>query len=472
MSIPDGWDAAELARAARLADRVRAGADRARADARIFAARAPGRVNLIGEHTDYSGLPVLPVAIDRSTIVAAGAITTAEIELGNADPSWPSRRFAIERQIPPYETGDWANYVKAAIQGVIDRFSARGSLAGSLRGASMVVDGRVPPAAGLSSSAALTVSTAMAFMAVNGLELDPIETATMVARSEWYVGTRAGGMDQAASILGRRDHALFIEFDPIRVRAVKMPANAALVVADSRESADKSGRARAEYNRRVVECALAARILGRALKLDGVTILGDVVRSLPGWNAAELVEKLAAAASARLGADLKEAANVLGVSQPALAAELLGRGPAGIALDSNRPLEILKRARHVLSETERVIRAADALEAGRLDEMGKLMNASHRSLADDFECSTARLDALVECARRGGAFGARLTGAGFGGSIVALCNAASADAVIESIDRGYRTKLNPGAPGEKIENWRAVLHAGAGASVIDLPANA
>ena len=155
----------------------------------------------------------------------------------NADPAWPSRRFAIERKIPPYETGDWANYVKAAIQGVIDRFPTR-----ALRGASMVVDGRVPPAAGLSSSSALTVSTAMAFMAVNQLELDPLEAATMVARSERYVGTHGGGMDQAASIFGRRDHALFIEFDPLRVRAIKMPANAALVVAEAGKSPTSRGR--------------------------------------------------------------------------------------------------------------------------------------------------------------------------------------------------------------------------------------
>jgi galactokinase len=273
-------------------------------------------------------------------------------------------------------------------------------------------------------------------------------------------------MDQAASILGRRDHALFIEFDPLRIRAIKMPANAALVVADSRQIADKSGLVRAEYNRRVVECSLAARILGRALKLDGVTILGDVVRVLPKWNAADLVEKLAGASSARLDADLKEAASILGVSQSALDAEVLGHGSNRIALDPNRPLEILKRARHVLSETERVIRAADVLEAGRLDEMGALMNASHQSLAADFECSTSRLDAIVECARRGGALGARLTGAGFGGSIVALCEVSNADAVIESIDRGYYAELDPGAPPE---TSRAVLHAGPGATVIDLP---
>lgn len=140
MNLPDGWDAEELARAKRLAVQVRASVSD---NAQIFAVRAPGRVNLIGEHTDYSGLPVLPAAIDRSTIVVAAANTTGEIEGANADPAWPSRRFAIERQIPPYETGDWANYVKAAIQGVIDRFPSH-----NLRGISMAVDGRVPPRQG------------------------------------------------------------------------------------------------------------------------------------------------------------------------------------------------------------------------------------------------------------------------------------------------------------------------------------
>jgi galactokinase len=276
-------------------------------------------------------------------------------------------------------------------------------------------------------------------------------------------------MDQAASIFGRRDHAMFIEFDPLRVRAIKMPANAALVVADSRQIADKSGTVREEYNRRVVECSLAARILGRALNLDGVTILGDVVCAQPEWNAADLVEKLAATSPAQLGADLIDAANILGVRQNALDADLLGQGPTRISLDSKHPLEVLKRARHVLSETERVIRAAKVLEAGCLDEMGTLMNASHASLANDFECSTQRLDEIVDCARRSGALGARLTGAGFGGSIVALCDVSNAEAVIESIDRGYYAKHYPGAAPE---NWRAVLHAGPGASVINFRANA
>jgi N-acetylgalactosamine kinase len=476
MTDGDGWDSGELERAGALARQVRAVAG---ADARLFAIRAPGRVNLIGEHTDYSGLPVLPVAIDRATIIVAAANASREIEIRNADSAYPARRFQIERKIPPYPDADWGNYVKAAVQGMIDHFDTRGAGVARFRGATMAVDSRVPPAAGVSSSAALTVASTLAFMAVNALELPPIETAAMVARSEWYVGTRAGGMDQAASLLGRRDHALFIEFEPLRVRAVRMPAEAALLVADSREVADKSGKVRAEYNRRVVECALAARILARALKLDGVRILGDAVRKLDRKfepmsehrfdqaAADDLVRTLAASAPAELGADLVAAAGILQVPREQLAAELLGVGANRIVLDEQRPLGVLRRARHVLGETARVVRAAAALEAGRLDEMGALMNASHASLAEDFACSTSRLDAMVACARRGGALGARLTGAGFGGSIVALCRAADVAEVIDGLDRDYYAALAPAAPSTAS---RAVLHAGAGAGVIELAA--
>jgi len=457
----DAWDADELARAARLARELRA---QVGADAHIFAARAPGRVNLIGEHTDYSGLPVLPVAIDRATIVVAAPNMSAELFVRNADDAWPARTFRIERQIPPFATGDWTNYVKAAVQGVIDHFAQRGKNIQQFRGGAMYVDGRVPVAAGLSSSAALTVASALAFMAIESLELPLLEAAQMAARSEWYVGTRAGGMDQAASILGQRDHALFIEFDPLRVRPVLMPAGAAIVVADSLEVADKSGRVRGEYNRRVVECSLAARILGRALGFDDARVIGDVVKCVDRLDVEQLVRKLAVDSPAELGTDLHEAARILGLDRDVLARELLGEGPGRIVLDA-RPLRILARARHVLGETERVMRAVESLEAGRLDEMGLLMNASHSSLAADFECSTQRLDVLVEAARRGGALGARLTGAGFGGSIVALCRSDDAARVIASLDRDYYAKL-----GEPAERARAILHAGPGAGVMELAA--
>ncbi len=454
------WDESELERASSLARELRA---RVGADAGLFAVRAPGRVNLIGEHTDYSGLPVLPVAIDRSTIIVAAPTSSREVSLRNADRAYPSREFALERKIPPYAPGDWGNYVKAAIQGVIDHFANRGTDVGRMHGVRMFIEGRVPAAAGLSSSAALTVSSALAFMAVNGLALTAIETAAMVARSEWYVGTMAGGMDQAASLLGQRDHALFIQFDPLRVQAVQMPADASLVVADSREIADKSGKVRAEYNQRVVECKLAARFLARALKLEGVQVLGDVVRVVSGWKAANLVEVLRRAAPERHSSDLVQAATLLGVPLSALQREILGEGGARVTLSDESALKILERARHVLSETERVIEAVRALEAGRLEEMGELMNASHRSLAEDFECSTARLDKMVECARRAGALGARLTGAGFGGSIVALCRSGDASRVIAALAREYYAPL-----GLESQTACAVFHASPGASVIEL----
>jgi N-acetylgalactosamine kinase len=462
MTAANGWDAAELARAGALSERVRG---QRGAEPPVWAVRAPGRVNLIGEHTDYSGLPVLPIAIDRSTIIVAARGAGPEIELHNADPAYPSRRFVLARSIPPFPSGDWANYVKAAIQGVLDHFAARGADFARLRGGVMTVEGRVPPAAGLSSSAALTVASALAFMAINGLELPAIETAQMVARSEWYVGTLAGGMDQAASLLGQCDHALFVEFNPIRVRAVRMPADAALVVADSREVADKSGKVRAEYNRRVIECAIAARILARALGFAGVRLIGDVVRRLKSWDPDELTERLADAAPSQLGG-LDDAARILGVDAEALGSEILGAGPNRALAVSSRPLEIIRRLRHVLSETARVERAVAALQAQKLDEVGELMNASHRSLKEDFEVSTPRLDLMVECARRGGALGARLTGAGFGGSIIALCRVSDAARVIAELDRGYYAHLSDTSAG--LEASRAVLRAGPGASIIEM----
>jgi N-acetylgalactosamine kinase len=452
----DGWEPEELGRARNLAASLRAESP----GAAIFAVRAPGRVNLIGEHTDYSGLPVLPVAIDRATVIAAAARDDSQIILRNADAAYPPRNFHIETKIPPYPAGDWANYVKAAVQGVVDSFAE----SKKIRGATLIVDGRVPPAAGLSSSAALTVASALALMAVNGIEQDAMRTAQMVARSEWYVGTMAGGMDQAASMLGRRDHALFIQFDPLRATPVKMRSDAALVVADSLEVADKSGRVREEYNRRVVECALAARILGRAYGIDRVRILGDVVKRSPGWSAAGLIATLASKAPERI-AGIAQAASILDVEEESLRSELLGAGAARVTIDETRPLEILRRARHVLNETERVGRAVEALSAGRLEEMGALMNASHQSLRDDFDASTARLDAMVECARTGGALGARLTGAGFGGCIIALARSSDAARVQSVLRENYYARLGGDSASRAL---CTVMHAGPGAGTIRL----
>jgi N-acetylgalactosamine kinase len=454
MSTTENWSAGEIARAEALAAHLRKCAH----PKRIFAVRAPGRVNLIGEHTDYSGLPVMPIAIDRSTIIVAAPRDDSTVEPRNIDPAYAAHEFHIEAKIPPSPLGDWSNYVKAGFQGVIDHFGIE-----KLCGLTMIVDGRVPPAAGLSSSAALTVSSALALLAANSLAQDALDTAQMVARSEWYVGTMAGGMDQAASMLGQRDHALLIHFDPLRVTPVKMPAGAAIVVADSLEVADKSGKVRDEYNRRVIECAIAARILGEAYHLDDVRVLGDVVKRFNKWNARELVNMLTENAPERC--TLVQAAKLLNLDEESLRTDILGAIAKRIHIDDARPLEILRRARHVLSETERVNLAVDALGAGRLEEMGALMDASHQSLRDDFDASTAHLDAMVECARNAGALGARLTGAGFGGCIIALAREADAPAILSRLERDYYEKLGPDAAARALHT---VVHAGPGADVIDL----
>ncbi len=455
MDQTEKWDREELARAEMLAGKIRS----AHATAKLFAVRAPGRVNLIGEHTDYSGLPVMPIAIDRSTIIVAAPHADSTVELYNLDPRFAPRTFCIEGAIPPYAAGDWANYVKAGVQGVIDHFGVRGE---AIRGATMIVDGRVPLAAGLSSSAALTVSSALATMAVNGIAQDPLETARMVARSEWYVGTMAGGMDQAASMLARRGRALLIHFDPLRVIPVKMPPGLAIIVADSLEVADKSGSVRDEYNRRVVECGLAARILGKARGLENIRVLGDVVKQLGDWTARDLVETLARAAPERLG--IAEVSKILDLSPETLRAEIMGNGAKQVRIDENRPLEIFRRARHVLTETERVKLAADALSAARLDELGALMSASHQSLRNDFDASTSRLDAMVRYAREGGALGARLTGAGFGGCIIAVAREADAAAVLAHLEKDYYANLDSGAA----HGLRTMVHASPGANVVEL----
>jgi N-acetylgalactosamine kinase len=455
MESAELWDREERGRADVLASQLRASGHAPR----LFAVRAPGRVNLIGEHTDYSNLPVLPIAIDRSTIIVAAPRYDTTVELRNVDSAFPAREFRIAANIPPYTAGDWANYVKAGCQGVIDHFK----MLGNLRGATMIVDGRVPPAAGLSSSAALTVSSTLALMAVNGRDQSALETAQMVARSEWYVGTLAGGMDQAASMLGRRDHALLIYFDPLRVTPVKMPPGAAIVVADSLEIADKSGKVREEYNRRVVECSIAARLLGKIHRLNDVRVLGDVVKQLGKWSARDLVDSLTHSAPPRVGVAL--ASKLLEVDEASLRAEVLGRGAQRINLDESRSLEILRRARHVLTETERVGLAADALASGQIEEIGALMDASHKSLREDFDASTAGLDAIVNCARKGGALGARLTGAGFGGCIIAITRESDAAAVLDHLNKNYYAKLDATAASRALHT---VVHSGPGASVIEI----
>ena len=238
-------------------------------------ARAPGRVNLIGEHTDYNGLPVLPIAIDRDVLVAARRRDDDHVDLSNTGAAFPPRQYAVAAAIPPSPAGDWANYAKAAAEALVADLGRRGL--GALPGGAFRVDGRVPLAAGLSSSSALLVACGLAHLSLAGVALPPAELAELFARAERYVGTLSGGMDQATALLARADHALRIDFFPLRARPVTIPASAVFVVAQSLERAEKSGAARGHYNQRVTECGLACAVLAQRLGVAAAR-LGD----LPG----------------------------------------------------------------------------------------------------------------------------------------------------------------------------------------------
>jgi galactokinase len=400
----------ELERRARMESAFRAHFGEA-SGARL--ARAPGRVNLIGEHIDYNDLPVLPMALQRDVALLFLPRADAVVRLANVDARFDPRGFEISRAIAPSARGDWGNYAKAAAQALARDL-------GLARGMDVVVSATLPAAAGLSSSAALVVGSALALLAANERELEPLALAELCADAERYVGTRSGGMDQAASLCGRPGHALRIEFAPLRVEPIAVPQGWSFVVAHSLVQADKSGAVRTAYNQRRAQCEEVLRRMARLPEL---------------------------------------------APAPARWPELLSRAPLGeLAELAEEVLDnvLLARFRHVAFEAQRVDRACQALRRGSALAFGELMNASHASLERDFEASHPALDELAALARSAGARGARLTGAGFGGSIVALTEAEHAGALCEALRERFYAR-RPGLPG--LDEPLLVASASAGASV-------
>ena len=358
--------------------------------------RAPGRVNLIGEHIDYCGLPVLPMALGRSVRLAFHPRSDRETRLVNRDPRFAPSAFAVNESIPPAPAGDWGNYARAAVGAVARRFP-------DLRGVDALVESDLPIAAGLSSSSALVVAMALAIMHANRVTMPSLELMELLGRGERYVGTAGGGMDQAIILGARSGYASRIDFHPLRLTPTAVPADWQFIVAWSLVHAEKSGAARQAYNERTQQCDEARRLVAARLGQPA-----DI--TYPALLAAASVEELLQVAGATLSG-------------------LLSR-----------------RFRHVVTEGTRVRQAEAAMAARDLAAFGQLLDASHRSLRDDYEVSHPELDRLVELAREAGAAGARLTGAGFGGSIVALCRAERAPEVMAAL--GERFYAPRGAAGD------------------------
>jgi len=423
----------------------------------FFFVRVPGRVNLIGEHTDYNGYPVLPIAIERDILLCASPADDGRIVVGNRDRRYPEREFSVADPIAPFPTGDWGNYVKAAVYALRDRVK------GSPSGLRLLCDGAIPAAAGLSSSSALLVAAALAFNRVHSIDLSRLELAELLAEAEHFVGTRGGGMDQAIVLLGRPDHALKIDFSPLAADAVPLPPDYAIVVCHSGVRAAKTEAVRRAYNLRAAECRLAAVLLSAALgRKESCPVLAQLDPRNSTVSRTVYSRALSGILSlAPLG--FGEICERLQRSEQNVLEQVLHQ-------DEPEPLyQPARRIRHVLSEAARVRRAARVLRSGAVSRFGALMYASHRSCQKWFEISTPELDVLVDLARELGATGARLTGAGFGGCTVNLVRREEIKPFIERLrHRYFRTYLPSARPdllsgGEDVEELIFATRAADGA---------
>ena len=345
------------------------------------AVRAPGRVNLIGEHTDYNDGFVLPAAIDRTIEMAGRRRPDRTVRLHSLDFS-DAVEFSLEA-IERTAEHSWSFFSAGVTKFLLeDGFK--------LPGADIVFGGDIPREAGLSSSAAVEVATVAFWRKLAGLEFDPVYGVKLARRAEnEFVGMPCGVMDQFASALSRQGHALFLDCRDLSFRHVPLQAGVKIVVCNS---GVKRALTQSEYEVRLKQCRQAVAQLGST---------GLAVKSLRDVDLD----------------DLEGARQALG--------DLLFR-----------------RAHHVVSENQRVLQAVEVLEGGDLERFGQLMYASHESLRDDYEVSSKELDTLVDLARRQpGVLGARMTGAGFGGCTVNLVQAEAAEDFARAVGQGYKQRL-------------------------------
>ena len=347
--------------------------------------RAPGRVNLIGEHTDYNDGFVMPAAIDLSTWVKISPLEQRKLQI-------LSENFNEQIEIDLDDQslarrGHWSDY-PVGVAVMLERSGRR------LQGARLQIRGEVPIGSGLSSSAAVEVATACALVANSGLTIDARDLALLCQKAEnEFVGARVGIMDQFVSLFGQAQKALMLDCRSLEFELLPLPDNIRLIICNTMVKHELASGA---YNERRAQCEAGVKHLAKFVA--NVTALRDVT-----------LEQLE-----QFGSDLPEV--------------------------------VYRRCRHVITENARVLAAAKALEQGDLKEFGRLMAASHQSLRDDYEVSSEELDLMVELAQKlEGVYGARMTGGGFGGCTVNLVAVEHDEEFSKRVAESYEqvTKLKP-----------------------------
>lgn len=340
--------------------------------------RAPGRVNLIGEHTDYNDGFVMPCAIDYQAVVACAKRDDGIVRLISVDYDNAQDSFEVASEIKPTEDKLWANYMRGVIHYLKERDYAVG-------GADIAITGNVPLGSGLSSSAALEIVTGQAMKALYGLDVSQSDLAFIGQKSEHnFAGCMCGIMDQMISACGKEEHALLLDCRSLETKAVHIPQDVTIMIINSNV---KHTLVDGAYNTRREQCEEAARIMGKKALRD---------------------------------ATLKELD----------------------ASDIEKGSDVYKRAHHVISENDRTVACADALIAGDLQKVGEYMYASHASMRDDFEITVPEIDYIVEVVAEvlGNKGGVRMTGGGFGGCCVALMPSDMVENAKDAIEAKYEAK--------------------------------
>jgi len=343
--------------------------------------QAPGRVNLIGEHTDYNDGFVMPAAIAMYTRVAVAPRLDGKLVVRSENFS-EEAEFWLD-QLPARGSGHWSDYV-AGVAKVLAESGLR------CTGANLLICGDVPLGAGLSSSASLEVAIGYALMDLAGQKPDRTRLAQLCQRAEnEFVGARCGIMDQFVASHGKRDHALLLDCRSLEYRLLPLREDVRLVICNTMVRHAVAG---GEYNQRRAECEAGVKGLSKQF---------PVVRALRDATLEQLAQ-----------------------------------------LNSELPDKIFRRCRHVITENTRVTAAAAALTRNDIAAFGDLMRESHRSMRDDFEISCAELDLMVQLAEQAkGVYGARMTGGGFGGCTINLVHAGCVDAFQESVSEGYERAI-------------------------------
>jgi galactokinase len=345
---------------------------------RIFS--APGRVNLIGEHTDYNDGFVLPTAIGFYTRVAVSPRSDTKLILSSTE--FPERLESDLTSLPRQKLGAWSDYLLGVAQALIHAGCG-------LPGANLLVHGEVPMGAGLSSSAALEVASALALLSMSSekLPLKAIAKLCQAAENN-FVGARVGIMDQFVSCFGKAGHALLLDCRSLDFELVPVPVEVKLVICNTMVKHQHAG---GEYNRRREQCEQGVLILSNFY--PGIKALRDV-------SSAQLV-----------------------------------------AYEEEMPAVVYNRCRHIVEENARVIEAVESFRSGDLARVGSLMQDSHRSLRDLYEVSSRELDLMVEAAQGlPGFYGGRMTGGGFGGCTVNLVESNQAESFARQIAERYQEK--------------------------------